>query len=130
MTSRFPVGYIATAVMNTGSTLMIDLLPTQSSSVTACVRGLPGMFVFCSLLSQNNLIRCSLSALIVSVIDLMMRAMGIGWTYVVHCGMALLSIPLLYLSMYIGPRYRAKRQRRREEDMARAREKMENAIKN
>lgn len=32
------VGFIAIAVMNTTQTLIIDLLPAQSSSVTACVR--------------------------------------------------------------------------------------------
>lgn len=117
------VGYIGTAVMNTCSTLMIDLLPGQSSSVTACVSRVYFTYPvdFSSLLYQNNLVRCTLSAVIVSVIDLMMKSMGIGWTYVFHCGMALLSLPLLYLSMHIGPRYRVKRQRQREEEMARAR---------
>jgi len=70
----------------------------------------------------NNLIRCTLSAVIVSVIDLMMKAMGIGWTYVFLCGMVLPSIPLIYLSIHIGPRYRIKRQRRREAEMAQTRE--------
>ncbi len=32
------VGFIAIAIMNTTQTLIIDLLPAQSSSVTACVR--------------------------------------------------------------------------------------------
>jgi len=103
---QFVVGFISISVMNACSTLMIDLLPGQSSSVTAC----------------NNLIRCTLSAVIVSVIDLMMKAMGIGWTYVFLCGMVLPSIPLIYLSIHIGPRYRIKRQRRREAEMAQTRE--------
>ncbi|KAF8913095.1 major facilitator superfamily domain-containing protein [Gymnopilus junonius] len=71
---------------DTCSTLMIDLLPGQSSSVTAC----------------NNLIRCTL----------------IGWTYVLLCGMGLLSVPLIYLAIHIGPRYRIKRQRQRELEIA------------
>jgi hypothetical protein len=34
------VGYLSISVMNATSTLMIDLVPDQSSSVTACVRNL------------------------------------------------------------------------------------------
>ncbi|KAF8078858.1 MFS general substrate transporter [Lyophyllum atratum] len=87
------VGYVAIAVMNSTQTLMIDLFPGQGSSITAC----------------NNLIRCSLSAFLVSVIDLMLRALGVGWTYVLLGGVSLLGIPLLYLEMRIGPACRAKR---------------------
>ena len=51
-----------------------------------------------------------------------MRSIGLGWTFVVLGGMVALALPLLYLSMYIGPRYRAMRHRRREDEMARLRE--------
>ncbi|GLB35921.1 putative MFS general substrate transporter [Lyophyllum shimeji] len=90
---QIAVGYIAIAVMNSTQTLMIDLFPGYGSSVTAC----------------NNLVRCSLSAFLVSVIDLIIRALGVGWTYVLLGGVSLLVLPLLYLEMRIGPTCRAKR---------------------
>ncbi|KAG2367756.1 major facilitator superfamily domain-containing protein [Suillus spraguei] len=74
-------------------TLLIDLLPSQSSSITAC----------------NNLVRCSLGALIVSVIDLIVNAMGPGWTYVLLAGICLACSPMIWLAIWIGPRCRAKR---------------------
>lgn len=90
---QIAVGYITIAVMNSTQTLMIDLFPGQGSSITAC----------------NNLVRCSLSAFLVSVIDLIIRALGVGWTYVLLGGVSLLILPLLYLEMRIGPACRAKR---------------------
>ncbi|KJA29580.1 hypothetical protein HYPSUDRAFT_174289 [Hypholoma sublateritium FD-334 SS-4] len=101
---QFIMGYTSIAMMNVASTLMIDLVPGQSSSVTAC----------------NNLIRCALSALLVSVIQLMLNALGIGWTYILLAGLLLLTIPMVYLAIRIGPIYRVKRQKRREAEMAQA----------
>ncbi|KAF8955576.1 MFS general substrate transporter [Flammula alnicola] len=105
------IGYMSISIMNVSSTLMIDLVPGQSSSVTAC----------------NNLIRCTLSAVLVSVIELILKAIGIGWTYVLLAGILLLSMPLVYLAIRIGPQYRIKRQRRRDEELARIVEKSDNA---
>lgn len=53
--------------------------------------------------------------MLVSVIELMLNGMGIGWTYVLLAGLLLLTLPAVYLSIRIGPKYRVKRQRRREE---------------
>jgi hypothetical protein len=58
---------------------------------------------------QNNLIRCTLGAVAVSVIDLMIKAMGVGWTYTVFGCFCLLSMPLLLTEMYLGPRIRKHR---------------------
>ncbi|KDR85436.1 hypothetical protein GALMADRAFT_132132 [Galerina marginata CBS 339.88] len=99
---QFVIGYISIAIMNACSTLMIDLVPGQSSSVTAC----------------NNITRCTLSAVVVSVIELIIKAIGVGWTYVLLSGMGVMSLPLVYLSIRIGPGYRAKRHRLREEELA------------
>jgi len=90
---QFIVGYISIAVMNSTQTLMIDLFPEHGSSITAC----------------NNLARCSLSAFLVSVIDLIIHALGVGWTYVLLGGVSSLVIPLIYLEVRIGPVYRVKR---------------------
>lgn len=87
------MGYCIICMMNTTQTLIVDLLPNQGSSVTAC----------------NNLVRCSLGAVCVSVIDLMVNAMGVGWTYVLLAGLCVLVAPLMFVIQRVGPRCRAKR---------------------
>ncbi|KAG1754839.1 major facilitator superfamily domain-containing protein [Suillus paluster] len=89
-------GYTVVAMMNAVQTLLIDLLPSQSSSITAC----------------NNLVRCSLGALMVSVIDLIVNAIGPGWTYVLLAGVCLACSPMIWLAIWIGPHCRAKRRAR------------------
>ncbi|KAF5312980.1 hypothetical protein D9619_002950 [Psilocybe cf. subviscida] len=101
---HFIIGSSGIAIMNGASTLMIDLVPGQSSSVTAC----------------NNFVRCTLSAVLVSVIDLIIKAIGNGWTYVILAVFELLSIPLIFLAIRIGPKYRVRRQRQREEALLKA----------
>ncbi|KAG9314032.1 major facilitator superfamily domain-containing protein [Chiua virens] len=81
------------AIMNIVQTLLIDLLPAQGSSVTAC----------------NNLVRCSLGAATVSIIDLVLKALGTGWTYILLAGICLATSPMIWFAMWVGPRYRAKR---------------------
>lgn len=61
---------------------------------------------------QNNFMRCSLGAVTVSVVDLMINAMGVGWTYVLLSGLCILTGPLMFVIMYIGPKFRAKRRAR------------------
>ncbi|KAL9716504.1 hypothetical protein Ac2012v2_000952 [Leucoagaricus gongylophorus] len=87
------IGYLIMGVMNGLSTIMLDLVPGQSSAVTAC----------------NNLVRCLLSAVLVSVIELIFDAIGVGWTYVLLAGIALLSLPFVYIEIKIGPEIRKKR---------------------
>ncbi|KAF8807811.1 MFS general substrate transporter [Phlegmacium glaucopus] len=98
---QFIAGFTCIALMNSTSTLMIDLVPGQSSSVTAC----------------NNFVRCTLSAVLVSVIDLIMKGIGIGWTYVLLSGFSIFALPLVYGAIKIGPRCRIKRQHLREEEV-------------
>ncbi|KAF9225425.1 MFS general substrate transporter [Gyrodon lividus] len=86
------------AVMNSVQTLLIDLLPTQGSSVTAC----------------NNLVRCSLGAVTVSVIDLLLNALGTGWTYILLAGISIATLPMVWFAVWVGPRCRAKRRARQD----------------
>ncbi|KAF8445568.1 major facilitator superfamily domain-containing protein [Boletus edulis BED1] len=81
------------AIMNTVQTLLIDLLPTHSSSVTAC----------------NNLVRCSMGAATVSIIELMLKALGTGWTYILLASIALATLPMIWFAVWVGPRCRARR---------------------
>ncbi|GJE85845.1 MFS general substrate transporter [Phanerochaete sordida] len=90
------IGYTIVSIMNTTQTLLVDLLPNAGSSVTAC----------------NNLVRCSFGAACVSVIDLIIKAIGVGWTYILLAGLCVLVGPLMFVIMYIGPRFRAKRRAR------------------
>ncbi|KAL1760334.1 major facilitator superfamily domain-containing protein [Schizophyllum commune] len=90
------VGYTSNAILNTTTTLMIDIEHARSSSVTAC----------------TNLARCSLAAVMTAVIDYIIRALGYGWTYVLLGGVAALTIPLFYLEMFMGPRWREHREAR------------------
>ncbi|KAI5896812.1 MFS general substrate transporter [Schizophyllum commune H4-8] len=93
---QLPVGYTSNAILNTTTTLMIDIEHARSSSVTAC----------------TNLARCSLAAVMTAVIDYIIRALGYGWTYVLMGGVAALTIPLFYLEMIMGPRWRESREAR------------------
>ncbi|KAF8207964.1 MFS general substrate transporter [Mycena galopus ATCC 62051] len=94
----FAVGLFTMAIMNTAQTLLLDLAPTQGASVTAC----------------NNLVRCGLGATMVAVIQLILTAIGPGWTYVLLAALCILASPLIYVVMRIGPGCRAKRRRAQE----------------
>ncbi|KAJ7162205.1 hypothetical protein C8R46DRAFT_1282798 [Mycena filopes] len=103
------VGLVVTAVMNSIQTLMLDLMPTHGSSITAC----------------NNLVRCSLGAGPVSAIQPLLDALGAGYAYVLLGGLVALASPLLYVVVRIGPRCRARRIRMAEVEKERIRAKEE-----
>jgi len=48
----------------------------------------------------------------VSVIDLIVNAIGPGWTYVLLAGICLASSPMIWFAIWIGPRCRAQRRAR------------------
>ncbi|KAJ7162202.1 hypothetical protein C8R46DRAFT_1222345 [Mycena filopes] len=103
------VGLVVTAVMNSIQTLMLDLMPTHGSSITAC----------------NNLVRCSLGAGLVSAIQPLLDALGAGYAYVLLGGLVALVSPLVYVVVRIGPRCRARRIRMAEVEKERIRAKEE-----
>ncbi|CAL1705635.1 unnamed protein product [Somion occarium] len=92
----FIMGFTVIGMMNTVQTLTIDLAPTQGSSITAC----------------NNLIRCSMGAVLVSIIDFIIKAVGIGWTYVILGALCFINFPVIFFIIYVGPKLRAKRRAR------------------
>jgi len=100
------LGYTSISILNTTMTLMIDILPSHGSSITAC----------------TNLIRCSLAAVLVSVIDRITTVMGYGWAYILLGGICLALLPLMLLEIKIGPKYRRKRQMIEEEKLIEASE--------
>lgn len=50
-----------------------------------------------------------MGALLVSVIDLLLRKIDAGWTFVLLGGVCFISIPLVWLAVRIGPPCRAGR---------------------
>ncbi|THH33163.1 hypothetical protein EUX98_g1068 [Antrodiella citrinella] len=91
------MGYMIICVMNTTQTLIIDMLPAQGSSITAC----------------NNFARCSLGAGMVSVINVIINSVGIGWTYVILGALCLAVSPIMFIVMRMGPKWRAARRARK-----------------
>jgi predicted MFS family arabinose efflux permease len=88
------LGWTSIGILNTTMTLNIDILQSRSSGATAC----------------TNLVRCSLAAILVSVIDRMTNAWGDGWTYTFWGGICCLLLPLMLLEIKMGPVWRRKRE--------------------
>ncbi|KAJ2906461.1 Itaconate transport protein [Zalerion maritima] len=90
------LGYMSMAILNTTMTLMIDILQSRSSAATAC----------------TNLVRCSLAAIMVSVIEKMTSSrLKPSWSYVLLGGICLLQMPLMYVEMKFGRQWRLRRDR-------------------
>ncbi|KAJ4335088.1 multidrug transporter [Didymella glomerata] len=92
------LGWTSMGILNTTMTLNIDILQSRSSGATAC----------------TNLVRCSLAAILVSIIDRMTARLGDGWTYVIWGGLCALLMPLMFLEMKKGPQWRRKREAKEE----------------
>ncbi|VDB85273.1 unnamed protein product [Peniophora sp. CBMAI 1063] len=93
---QFIIGFSITSCMNTITTLIVDLFPTQGSSITAC----------------NNLVRCSLGAAMVSAMDPIITAVGPGWAYVILGGISVAVTPFLFIEVAYGPKWRERRRLR------------------
>ncbi|KAH8676592.1 major facilitator superfamily domain-containing protein [Tricladium varicosporioides] len=93
---QFFIAYTATAVFSLNSALVIDLYPGASASATAV----------------NNLMRCSVGAVGVGVVQLVIDKMGAGFTFL---GFALLTAgatPCLILEWCYGEGWRGERRER------------------
>ncbi|KAG8878589.1 hypothetical protein FRB97_002371 [Tulasnella sp. 331] len=91
---QFILGWCVIGQGNSLQTLLIDNFPKQGSSTTAMV----------------NLFRCSLSAVLTSIINIILEAIGIGWTFTLLGGLFLVLAPtLILLIIRIGPRWRRRR---------------------
>lgn len=88
------LGWTSMGILNTTMTLNIDILQSRSSGATAC----------------TNFVRCSLGAILISIIDRMTTAWGDGWTYTFWGGICALLLPLMLLEMKQGPKWRMKRE--------------------
>ncbi|KAG9036778.1 hypothetical protein FRB95_007876 [Tulasnella sp. JGI-2019a] len=91
---QFVLGWSVIGQGNSFQTLLIDNFPKQGSSTTA----------------MNNLFRCTLAAGLTSVINLILNAIGIGWTLTLIAGVFLVLTPMLTLVVLrIGPKWRRRR---------------------
>lgn len=88
------LGWTSIGILNTTMTLNIDILQSRSSGATAC----------------TNLVRCSLGAILISIIERMTNAWGDGWTYTFWGGICALLLPLMLLEIKMGPKWRMKRE--------------------
>lgn len=90
---QFIVGLVSMSIMTITQTILVDMYPSQGSSITA----------------SNNLVRCLLGAGTISIQDFIINAINPGWTYVLFCGICMLTIPLFMIEWRYGPRWRKKR---------------------
>ncbi|KAL5049330.1 hypothetical protein BDW71DRAFT_159519 [Aspergillus fruticulosus] len=93
-TILFFMGVTLTGAFNTVSTLLVDFYPSNASAATA----------------SNNLVRCLLGAGATALIDPMLDAMGRGWCFTFIALVMLCTMPLLWVVIRLGPRWRNERQ--------------------
>ncbi|KAG8910446.1 hypothetical protein FRC01_006335, partial [Tulasnella sp. 417] len=87
-------GWAGIAIMNGYQLLLIDLYPKQGSSVVAL----------------NNVVRCTLGAILIAVIDPILKAMGTGWTFVLFGLIVGVLSPLMtWIVIWRGPQWRKDR---------------------
>ena len=55
--------------------------------------------------------RCTLAAVIIAVIEPIINKIGLGWTFIILGALMLLTVPLIYLEIAVGPKYRRARSR-------------------
>ncbi|KAH9204150.1 major facilitator superfamily domain-containing protein, partial [Leptodontidium sp. 2 PMI_412] len=90
---QFFIAYSATAVFSLNSALIIDLYPGASASATAV----------------NNLMRCSVGAIGVAFVQLIIDAIGAGPTFLLFALITLGLSPLLLVEWFYGEGWRLAR---------------------
>ncbi|KAH7062548.1 major facilitator superfamily domain-containing protein [Macrophomina phaseolina] len=93
---QFFISSAATALFSINSALTIDLYPGASASATAV----------------NNLIRCSIGAVGVAIVEPLLQVLDPQWTFIMLSGIALVASPLLFIEMRWGQRWRQEREAR------------------
>ena len=97
---QFFVAYTATAVFGINSAMMVDCFPTGGAGAAAV----------------NNLARCSLGAVGVSVIQPMIDALGVRTAFVVLAAVVLGCSPLVWVEWWYGEGWRLEREDRKEKE--------------
>jgi MFS family permease len=90
---QFFIAYTATAVFSLNSALVIDLYPGASASATAV----------------NNLMRCSVGAVGVAVVQIVINGVGAAVTFLVFAAVTAGASPLLVVEWFYGEGWRWER---------------------
>ena len=93
---QFFIAYTATAVFSLNSALVIDLYPGASASATAV----------------NNLMRCSVGAAGVAVVQIVINGVGAGFAFLGFAVVTAGASPLLALEWFYGEGWRWERRER------------------
>ncbi|KAI8147102.1 major facilitator superfamily domain-containing protein [Fennellomyces sp. T-0311] len=93
---HFILGFTSQVIFNAVQTLLVDLFPDRSASVTA----------------TNNVFRCLLGAVATTLVLPTIESMGVGWTFVLISAILLASRAALYLELKRGPIWRRQRAER------------------
>ncbi|KZO94559.1 MFS general substrate transporter [Calocera viscosa TUFC12733] len=85
-----------TAIFTSNQTLLMDLFPGRGASISA----------------SNNVARCLIAAVMVSIVDYIINGVGIGWTFTILGGWCVITYPLVMLEMAWGKTWRERRRER------------------
>jgi multidrug resistance protein len=103
---HFFIGVFLNGSFNIMGTLLVDLYPQSPATATAA----------------NNLVRCFLGAGGTGIIDIMVAHMGRGWCFTFIALVCFAALPLLWVELRWGPKWREERHVRLEEKAHRHRE--------
>lgn len=95
----FLIGLLITTSFNVLNTLIVDLNPKSPATATAA----------------NNLVRCIVGAGATSIIEFIIQGAGRGWTFTILGLLAMLCMPGLRVIQKHGPRWRAEKKAREEQ---------------
>ncbi|KAL1983992.1 hypothetical protein VTN96DRAFT_9677 [Rasamsonia emersonii] len=93
---QYLIAFAATSVFSVNSALVIDLYPGKSASATAV----------------NNLMRCSVGAAGVAVVEPMIEALTPKYTFLLLAGITAVFSPLLLIELKYGASWRLERAQR------------------
>lgn len=96
LVAQFVIGYSSTAVLNLNNTLTVDLYPGKSAAATAV----------------NNLARCLVGAVGVSLIDVALARLEARWLFLALAGGVVLATPLAWAEGKYGMEWRRQRKER------------------
>lgn len=86
-------GFCTTGAMSALSTLLVDLYPQSPSTATA----------------SQNLTRCLMSAAGTAVVQYVIDAWGVGWTFTFLGLLTIAALPTLLIDLKWGPKWREER---------------------
>ena len=90
---QFIIGFMITGIFNMCMTLLVDIHPSSPSTAQASL----------------NIIRCTLAAGGVGVLQLVINAVGVGWCFTLFAGLCLICVVLVHAEIRWGPQWRKDR---------------------